>query len=346
MSRVPADWQVTGTCHSRPVAGLVQCALGGRHSVADLIREGGYDWVVHCAAIRSPDVLDKDPQRAMTVNAEGARQVAVAAADAGAGIAFASTDYVFPGSTPPYAERDTTAPLNTYGESKLAGEHHVLSVPRGLVVRMPALYSLDLEAPNNLLGPTKAQLEQGKPVAADDLYVRYPGQRFSRGSQRCHRPPRAARTQLCMTVLGCNPQRRRNQHRIAEVPLIAALHPSDDFLLHTDHFGGGIDRRSTSFNGANDNKFPALDALRKLMPYLFVGCLRHAAADCRLQDASLVLYGRALEDVIAGIGYGLSFNLLFSLVRAGCMNLCMFARLGNNAIRLMAVLCGQFAVPL
>ena len=169
----PPDWQVTGTCHSRPVAGLVQCPLSGSHCAGDLIRDGDFDWVVHCAAIRSPDVCDKDPQRAMTVNAEGARQVAVAAADAGAGIAYASTDYVFPGSRPPYAERDATAPLNTYGESKLAGEHHVLSVPRGLVVRMPALYSLDLEAPNNLLGATKAQLEKGKPVAADDLYVRY-----------------------------------------------------------------------------------------------------------------------------------------------------------------------------
>jgi dTDP-4-dehydrorhamnose reductase len=173
MRAFPSDWQVTGTCHSRPVAGLVQCSVNGGRSAADLIREGGFDWVAHCAAIRSPDVCDKDPQRAMAVNAEGARQVAAAAAEAGAGIAYASTDYVFPGSTPPYAERDTPAPLNTYGESKLAGEHHVLSVPHGLVVRMPALYSLDLEAPNNLLGATKAQLEKGKQVAADDFYVRY-----------------------------------------------------------------------------------------------------------------------------------------------------------------------------
>jgi dTDP-4-dehydrorhamnose reductase len=173
MRAFPSDWQVAGTCHSRPVTGLIQCSLAGGRSVADVIREGGYDWVVHCAAIRSPDVCDKDPQRAMAVNAEGARQVAVAAADSRAGIAYASTDYVFPGSTPPYAERDTAAPLNVYGESKLAGEHHVLSVRRGLVVRMPALYSLDLEAPNNLLGAMKAALEKGRQVAADDLYVRY-----------------------------------------------------------------------------------------------------------------------------------------------------------------------------
>jgi dTDP-4-dehydrorhamnose reductase len=169
----PDDWEVAGTCHSRPVPGLIQCSLSGRDAVADVVRKGRYDWVVHCAAIRSPDICDRDPQRAMAVNAEGARQVAAAAAASGARIAYASTDYVFPGATPPYTERDAPAPLNVYGQSKRAGEHHVLSVPRALVVRMPALYSLDLEAPNNLLGVTRASLERGKPVAADNHCVRY-----------------------------------------------------------------------------------------------------------------------------------------------------------------------------
>ena len=154
------------------------------------------------------------------------------------------------------------------------------------------------------------------------------------------------RTQLCMTVLCCNPQRRRNQHRIAVVALIAALHPSDDLLLHADHLSGCVHRRSARSDGANGNEFSALDPLRKLVPYLFVGCLRHAAADCRLQDASLILNSRPLEDMIAGIGNGLSLSPKFSLVRARCMNLGMFARLGDNPIRLMAVPCCQFAVPL
>jgi len=179
MHAFPADWEVAGTCHSRPVPGLVQCSLGDGGSVSGVdpvgavIRDGGYDWVVHCAAIRSPDVCARDPQRAMAVNAEGARIVAAAAAASGARVAYASTDYVFPGSAPPYAERDTPAPLNVYGESKLAGEHHVLCVPRALVVRMPALYSLDLSAPNNLLGAAKAALQRGEPVSADDRCVRY-----------------------------------------------------------------------------------------------------------------------------------------------------------------------------
>jgi hypothetical protein len=64
----------------------------------------------------------------------------------------------------------------------------------------------------------------------------------------------------------------------------------------------------------NGKKLSPLDTLRKFMPHLSVGCLRHATADRRLQDASLILHGRALEDVIAGIGNGLSFNLSLSLV--------------------------------
>jgi hypothetical protein len=71
----------------------------------------------------------------------------------------------------------------------------------------------------------------------------------------------------------------------------------------------------------NGNELSALNALRKFHPYLFVRCLRHATTDCRLQDASFILHGRALEDVIAGIGNGLSFGLKFTLVRVTCMSL-------------------------
>ena len=154
------------------------------------------------------------------------------------------------------------------------------------------------------------------------------------------------RTQFGMAVFDRNPPRRRNQHRIAVIALIAALHPSDDLLLHANHLSGGVHRRSAPFDGANGNEFPTLHSLRKLVPHLFIGCLRHAPADRRLQDAPLILYRRSLEDVIAGIGNGLSFGPELSLVRARCMNLGLFACLGDNAVRLMTVPCCQFAVPL
>ncbi len=50
--------------------------------------------------------------------------------------------------------------------------------------------------------------------------------------------------------------------------------------------------------------------------------------------------------MIAGVNDGLLFRLSLRLVQLGSTELYMFARLGYNAIRLMSVLCRQFAVPL
>jgi dTDP-4-dehydrorhamnose reductase len=169
----PEEWQMVGACHSRPVPGLVPCELGSCHSLERALADGGYDWVVHCAAIRSPDVCERDARRAMEINAEGTRRVAEAASAVGARFAYASTDYVFSGDEPPYDETDRPDPVNVYGHAKLAGETHALSVPGGLVVRMPALYSLDLTAPSNVLTSLRDSLRAGDAVRADEECTRY-----------------------------------------------------------------------------------------------------------------------------------------------------------------------------
>lgn len=53
-----------------------------------------------------------------------------------------STDYVFDGKKGrPYDEQDSPAPLQTYGQSKLEGERHVLQIhDRALVVRTSTLF--------------------------------------------------------------------------------------------------------------------------------------------------------------------------------------------------------------
>ncbi len=169
----PRHWEVRGTYCTRPGQGLVQCNLGDRGSLRRLIAGDGYDWVVHCAGTRSPDECQRDARKAVEVNALGTENVALAAGEAGAALAYASTDYVFAGDDPPYRETDQARPLNVYGHSKLAGERHALSVPGSLVVRMPALYSLDLSAPGNVLAALRASLARGEHVAADGDGVRY-----------------------------------------------------------------------------------------------------------------------------------------------------------------------------
>src|SRR5262245_24151280 len=86
--------------------------------------------VINAAALHQVDRCDDDPGLALRVNAEGARNVAMAARVAGARTAYVSTDYVFSGNRPAPAqwrEWDPAEPLNVYGQTKLKGEQATLA---------------------------------------------------------------------------------------------------------------------------------------------------------------------------------------------------------------------------
>ena len=100
--------------------------------------------VVNCAAWTAVDNAEDFPTEAFAINADGARNVAIAARDIGARLVHISTDYVFPGNeSGARAEDAATGPTSVYGASKLAGEEAVLSEYRdnSLVVRTAWLYS-------------------------------------------------------------------------------------------------------------------------------------------------------------------------------------------------------------
>ncbi|MBI1886282.1 MAG: dTDP-4-dehydrorhamnose reductase [Chloroflexi bacterium] len=100
------------------------------------------DLVVHAAAWTDTGGCEADPQRALAVNAEGARWVAEACRSAGAAMLYVSTNEVFDGEKrEPYAEDDRPGPLNAYARSKLEGERAVQAVlDRCYVVRTAWLY--------------------------------------------------------------------------------------------------------------------------------------------------------------------------------------------------------------
>ncbi len=78
------------------------------------------DVVIHAAAYTDVDGAEREPERAMAVNAEGTERVAKAAAECGARLLYLSTDYVFDGRQGvPYRETDEPHPVNAYGRSKL-----------------------------------------------------------------------------------------------------------------------------------------------------------------------------------------------------------------------------------
>ena len=83
--------------------------------------------VVNTAAIVKSEWCEQNAGICFKVNAEGAGNVAQAAAVAGAAVVFLSTDYVFDGSKNGFEESDLPKPLNVYGASKLAGENFTKS---------------------------------------------------------------------------------------------------------------------------------------------------------------------------------------------------------------------------
>lgn len=93
--------------------------------------------IVHAAAMTSVDGCEVDPRGAFLANALGTRNVAQAAARAGAVLVYISTDYVFDGEKgEPYHEFDAPNPISVYGASKLAGEREARTIaPEHLVVR-------------------------------------------------------------------------------------------------------------------------------------------------------------------------------------------------------------------
>ncbi|MEK7760703.1 MAG: dTDP-4-dehydrorhamnose reductase [Nitrospirota bacterium] len=135
--------------------------------------------ILHVGAYTNVDGAEREPDRAMLVNAQGTTMVARAAATINARLMYLSTDYVFDGNqTTPYREEDMPRPINAYGQSKREGEIAALAgCPNTLVVRTAWLYGY---AGNNFvktimrLATEKPFLDvvgdqRGCPTNADDL---------------------------------------------------------------------------------------------------------------------------------------------------------------------------------
>jgi dTDP-4-dehydrorhamnose reductase len=94
--------------------------------VAALVARTRPDWIVLTAAYTDVDGSERNPELAFAVNAKGAENVARVAQEYGARLFFVSTDYLYDGTaTRPYEPTDPTAPLNSYGQSKAAGERAI-----------------------------------------------------------------------------------------------------------------------------------------------------------------------------------------------------------------------------
>jgi len=100
--------------------------LSRPETLRTLIAEIKPNVILNAAAYTAVDRAESEPELAMIINGEAPRVLAEAAAKHDAILVHYSTDYVFNGAkTSPWLETDEPAPLNVYGETKLAGEQAI-----------------------------------------------------------------------------------------------------------------------------------------------------------------------------------------------------------------------------
>jgi len=127
----------------------IECA---GHTKADLARPGAIrsfikdrrpDAVINAAAYTAVDKAETETVRALRINAQAAGEAAEAAHAIGARFVHVSTDYVFGGRAgAPFREDALPAPINAYGQTKLAGEGAVAAAhPGAAIVRTAAVFS-------------------------------------------------------------------------------------------------------------------------------------------------------------------------------------------------------------
>jgi dTDP-4-dehydrorhamnose reductase len=100
--------------------------------------------VINTAAFHNVEQCERDPITSFTVNAIGARNLAILSNELDFKIIHFSTDYVFDGSKKmPYIEADMPLPLNVYGNTKLSGEMFIRTISKSyFIARVSGLFGI------------------------------------------------------------------------------------------------------------------------------------------------------------------------------------------------------------
>lgn len=126
----------------------VQLDITNQSAVKKTIEGLRPDVIIHCAAWTAVDAAEDEENRAKVdaINHLGTQYIAEAAKAADAKMVYISTDYVFDGQgeRPWQPDDKNYAPLNVYGNSKLAGELAVSStLDKYFIVRIAWVFGLN-----------------------------------------------------------------------------------------------------------------------------------------------------------------------------------------------------------
>ena len=118
--------ELTSRGHEAVGVDIEEMDITDPDNVQDVIPSCHPDAVIHCAAWTAVDAAEDEANRELVkrVNSDGTKTIAGICRDLDIPLMYISTDYVFDGkgTTPWKPDQKDYAPLNIYGQTKLAGE--------------------------------------------------------------------------------------------------------------------------------------------------------------------------------------------------------------------------------
>ncbi|MBO0350467.1 NAD(P)-dependent oxidoreductase [Phormidium pseudopriestleyi FRX01] len=165
-----SEWQVFGTYCSHeitiPGCQLMSVDLTDFPDLKSLFAEICPDAVIHTAAQSQPNVCQIHPEESYKINVTASSDLAGLCGDAEIPCVFTSTDLVFDGLNPPYAETDAVCPVSRYGEQKVEAEVEMRDRnPQTIVCRMPLMFGEGGPAAQSFLQPMLQTWRSGQKLA-------------------------------------------------------------------------------------------------------------------------------------------------------------------------------------
>lgn len=135
--------RLTAAGHTVTATDLPELDLINFWAVRAFIHDHKPEWILHPAAWTDVDGCALEPEKAALINGHATGNIAAAAAEVGAGVAYVSSNEVFDGrAQKPYNEFDAANPINPYGYSKWVGEQSLIYTnPRHMIIRTAWLFA-------------------------------------------------------------------------------------------------------------------------------------------------------------------------------------------------------------
>jgi dTDP-4-dehydrorhamnose reductase len=135
-------------------------------AVNNALRQTSPDVIIHAAAMTQVDDCETRKDDCWKNNVTATEYLLNAASGIGAHFIYISTDFIFDGSHGPLDENAEPAPVNFYGESKLAAEKLVMQYPGPwAILRTVLVFGITPGAVrNNIVTWVKGNLESGKKI--------------------------------------------------------------------------------------------------------------------------------------------------------------------------------------